>query len=363
MNPNTAFVCPLSWGLGHATRCIPVVRALQAEGFTVILGGSGRSGLLLQQRFPELKFIPTPFRDVKLYAGLPVWAGVLMQLPAFMREIRRERTFAQRVIKEQNLSVLISDNRYGMYAPGVRSILITHQLRVRHPKFLKPFEALSAWLLKRLTGKFSEVWVPDFSGADNLTGELSRPTDSRNKRIRFVGPLSRFSATDRADAVIPNKVVVVISGPEPSRQTFEDGVRTAALNAGRAITIIGGKPESETAHKAGPVTLYPHLNDESFAQEVTSAEYIVASGGYSTIMDLAALNCRATLIPFPGQTEQEYLAARLHGRGMFSSLTLKSLNFSEIDRWGLSNLKNHNQPNNQLLPGTELQDAIRTLRQ
>ena len=87
------------------------------------------------------------------------------------------------------------------------------------------------------------------------------------------------------------------------------------------------------------LTIVPHLNDEAFAKEVTSAEYVIASGGYSTIMDLVSLGCRATLIPFKGQTEQEYLAARLHGKGQFSTIKLSELNFETIEQWGLTNIK------------------------
>ena len=40
-------VAPLNWGLGHASRCVPLVRRFLAEGHEVILGGDGESLTLL----------------------------------------------------------------------------------------------------------------------------------------------------------------------------------------------------------------------------------------------------------------------------------------------------------------------------
>ena len=39
-NKKTILVAPLNWGLGHATRCIPIIRALEANGFIPLVGNS-----------------------------------------------------------------------------------------------------------------------------------------------------------------------------------------------------------------------------------------------------------------------------------------------------------------------------------
>ena len=49
-------VAPLDWGLGHATRCIPIIRALHNFGCEEILAGSGASLALLKQECPQIKF-------------------------------------------------------------------------------------------------------------------------------------------------------------------------------------------------------------------------------------------------------------------------------------------------------------------
>lgn len=357
MEPKTAFVCPLSWGLGHATRCIPVVMALQDAGVKVILGGNGRSGKLLQDRFPDLQFVEAPFGEVKLHRGIPAWASILTQAPALLLQIKRERAFAQRIIKEHKLDFIISDNRYGLRSSEVRSILITHQLRIMHPKPFKSLEGLTEWFIGRLTRCFSEIWVPDYGSEINLTGTLSHKKSGPQKRVRFIGPLSRFRQMKTDAVVLPKKIVVIISGPDPARQRFEEQIKDKAIKSKRAITIVGGMPERDTIDNVGLVTIYSHLNDEAFAREVASAEYVISSSGYSTIMDLVSLGGRATIIPFIGQTEQEYLAERLHNNGQFSTLRLKALNFDSIESWGLSNSRR-----DQLLtfPTTqhELENAI-----
>ena len=53
-------VAPLNWGLGHATRCIPIIRELEKNGFTPILASDGDALLLLQKEFPHLQFLKLP---------------------------------------------------------------------------------------------------------------------------------------------------------------------------------------------------------------------------------------------------------------------------------------------------------------
>ena len=45
--------------------------------------------------------------------------------------------------------------------------------------------------------------------------------------------------------------------------------------------------------------------------QAMKAEFIIGRSGYSTVMDIAALQKKSILIPTPGQTEQEYLADHL----------------------------------------------------
>ncbi|MBK7885034.1 MAG: hypothetical protein IPJ81_15565 [Chitinophagaceae bacterium] len=41
---------PLDWGLGHATRCIPLINELLTQHYEVIIAASGASAALLKKR-------------------------------------------------------------------------------------------------------------------------------------------------------------------------------------------------------------------------------------------------------------------------------------------------------------------------
>ena len=58
---------------------------------------------------------------------------------------------------------------------------------------------------------------------------------------------------------------------------------------------------------------------------IESSESIIARSGYTTIMELVSLNCNASLIPTPGQTEQEYLADYLSEKEWFYKISQEEI--------------------------------------
>ena len=50
-------IAPLDWGIGHATRCIPIIKELINNHFEVIIAADGRPLHLLVREFPKLKAI------------------------------------------------------------------------------------------------------------------------------------------------------------------------------------------------------------------------------------------------------------------------------------------------------------------
>ena len=71
-----------------------------------------------------------------------------------------------------------------------------------------------------------------------------------------------------------------------------------------------------------------------------NARIIISRAGYSTIMDLVKLQKSALLVPTPGQTEQEYLAAFLKERSFFYSVGQDELNLTE----DIQNVKDYVPP-------------------
>ena len=112
-------VAPLNWGLGHATRCIPIIRTLLAQGATPILASDGVALALLRREFPELSYLELPSYHIR-YAksgGFRLALKMLFLLPLILRAIVLEYFFIRNYCKNNSIQILISDNRFGLIAP------------------------------------------------------------------------------------------------------------------------------------------------------------------------------------------------------------------------------------------------------
>jgi uncharacterized protein (TIGR00661 family) len=299
-------VAPLDWGLGHASRCIPIIEELIKRNFEVVVAADRRPFKLLQEAFPNLEFAHLKGLEVRYPKHLPMSIYMVLKSPQFFSMLRNEQLMIKQLVENFKLDAIISDNRYGLHHADVPSILITHQLFIQAP-FLKP-------ILRKLIGKyikqFNRCWVPDFEGPINLSGELSHAKSALNN-IDFIGPLSRFSSSKAEKQTIKRELMVLLSGPEPSRSLFERKILDQLqLFKGEVLVVRGLIGDKEHTHKwqKGNILMLNHLNTEQMEQEILQSEIVLCRAGYSSIMDLISLNKRAILVPTPGQTEQEYLA-------------------------------------------------------
>ncbi len=314
-----ALVAPLDWGLGHATRCIPVVREFLARGWTVDLAVAGSPmAALYRGEFPGLLQVPVPEYSIRYPSRgfeMPFW--LLKNYRRIAAVIRRENAVAESLVRERGYDVLLSDNRFGFHSRKAFCIYMTHQLRILFPGSLSVFENVGvAWHRKRMRA-FDAVWVPDVPDFPGLSGRLSHGL--RGNGVKYVGPLSRFSAL--GEIVSPEKkrfrFLVLLSGPEPMRTQFERSVLSALEKIPGEHAVIRGLPgRSDFAEAAPNVTLYNHLDSADFAEAVLSAETVVSRPGYSTVMDMAVLGARCVFVPTPGQTEQVYLGKSLSSAGL-----------------------------------------------
>ena len=316
-------VAPLNWGLGHATRCVPIIRGLLAEGHEVVIAADGYPLSFLRQEFPHLEWVEFEGLKVEYSNGQSQVGAMLRQVPSFLRGIWREHKELKRIVEAYDIDVVVSDNRFGLWCKGVHSVYVTHQLMVKMPRGLEWME-WAVWLLHRwFIGHYDECWVPDVEGEDNLSGDLSHKYPIL-KNTKFIGPLSRFSAEGvewedvrvEAEALGLKErydVVAVISGPEPHRSNLE--LEIASIhNYDKTLLIIQGLPADDlrlAEHKDG-VDYIPHLPTGLLQWYMQEAKEIVCRSGYSSIMDLYTIGRKAHLIPTPGQTEQIYLA-EIHG--------------------------------------------------
>ena len=66
-------VAPLNWGIGHATRCIPIIENLIKNDFDVLIATSGRPLQLLQEEFPNIKSIEFKDYNINYSSYLPMF--------------------------------------------------------------------------------------------------------------------------------------------------------------------------------------------------------------------------------------------------------------------------------------------------
>jgi uncharacterized protein (TIGR00661 family) len=296
-------ISPLDWGLGHATRCIPVIQKLQAAGAEVVLGGSGRSLSLLRFEFPELEHILLEGYDIRypLKGGM-AW-NMLRSVPRILKGIKNEHKEVQQIVKDRKIDLIISDNRYGLYSPLVPSIFITHQVFIKAPFG----QGLLHLINNNYINRFTECWIPDREGKENLSGDLSH-SGALPSNAYFVGPLSRFQKPANPQEK-GYDIVFLFSGPEPQRTALEELILNQCASLDLKMLLLRGTPEEKEEGQKGNIRILPNIGYRELESILSDAGMVVSRSGYSTIMDMAVLGKKCIFIPTPGQTEQEYLAS------------------------------------------------------
>jgi predicted glycosyltransferase len=323
----TVLICPLDWGLGHASRVIPIVHNFVSSGYDVVLGGSGKSAVLLQNTFKDVPFILFPsFSPVYTFRGIFFFLNILFQLPAMMYATFREHYLLKKKIKPLGIEMVISDNRYGLYSDKTRNIIITHQISPVFPHFLRWAEYPVHKIIKYLITRFDECWIPDNSTDNNLSGMLSHRY-ALPGNARFIGLLSRFMMVKGGPGKKHYDVVIVLSGPQPELQRLTHRVIDQASQSKLKILVICGLQDSSYKPFGNPeLEIVPHLEITDFRNVIMNSSLIISTAGYTGIMDLAYLGKAAVLIPSHGQSEQEYLSNYLHARKMFLRVTGQNIN-------------------------------------
>lgn len=306
-------VAPLDWGLGHATRCIPVIRELQRQGCEVLLAGSGDSLQLLQREFPGLRAFSLPGYRPRYAQGRAMVKAMALQLPRFMRVISAEHAAIAHIVEQAHLTLVISDNRYGCWSRKIPSVIITHQSNILMPKRFGWLQPVVRRLSDRMINRFHTCWIPDVPGGESLAGDLTSfgRSDVKIKRA-YIGWLSRFE--HQKGAVKKWDVLAVFSGPEPQRTIFENIVVSQLENSGLSYRVVRGLPALTSQPSNSRIVNF--LPSGPLQEALAAADLIIARSGFSTVMDMQALGKKVVFVPTPGQTEQEHLAKRLMEKGI-----------------------------------------------
>lgn len=309
-NNKTILIAPLNWGLGHATRCIPIIKALQENNFIPIIASDGIALALLRKEFPYIQTLELPSYQIE-YAknGKNFKWKLLKNLPKMMEAIWEEKRLVKKWVKKYTIEGIISDNRLGVFSPKVPSVFITHQLNVMTGNTTW----ITSILHQKIIKKYTECWVPDIENAPNLTGKLGH-LKTNTLDLKYIGPLSRLHKKE-----VPQKydLMVILSGPEPQRGILEEILKREVLRFDGKVVFIKGIVEKEQKkEEIENITYYNFMNTRQIEQTFNESEIVLSRSGYTTIMDLAVLQKKAFFIPTPGQYEQEYLAKKLKNNNL-----------------------------------------------
>lgn len=328
-------ISPLDWGLGHATRCVPIITHLTAKGCNVFIAADGNIKTLLKNEFPNATYLSLNGYNIeysKQKKWLPLKIGA--QIPHIIYCIFKEHQWLKKVIKKHSISAVISDNRFGLFTRKVPCVYITHQL------FIKTGHSFTELLVSKIhqyfINKFTECWVPDYEGNENIAGQLSHPEKLQNN-VKFIDCLSRFHFIENVK--IKYDLLILLSGPEPQRTILEKVLLIQLKEYKGKVLLVRGLPRSDVKHTdvnllnadtSGTLEIKNHLSAIDLNIALQEAEIIISRSGYTSIMDLLKLNKKAILIPTPGQTEQEYLAKHLMERKMFYSVSSEKFVLAEV---------------------------------
>lgn len=317
----------LNWGLGHATRCIPLIKELQLNGFEPLIASDGQALELLKKEFPHLNHFKLPSYNIQYTRkGSFLKWKMIMDSPRILKAIREEKKITRKIVKNYNIQGIISDNRFGIRSKKLKTnVFITHQLNVLSGNT----SYLSSYLHQQYISKFDQCWVPDVAGENNLSGILGH-LKKKPENVKYIGPLSRLKKRNTPQFY---DFLVLLSGPEPQRSILES-ILLKEFETSKATTLfIRGVISEENLNFENPnINIKNYLYGMALQEAINCSKYIISRSGYTSLMDFSKLEKKAFFIPTPGQKEQEYLAERLQKLGIAPYCKQDEFNLGQLRR-------------------------------
>ncbi len=326
-------ISPLGWGLGHAARIANVARFLMLRNHVVLMCGHAAEAFL-RQEVPGAEIVVVDDWKIRYPKGRISLLSIMGWVPVMMRNTFHEHLFAKRIIRDHNIDLILSDNRYGLCYRGLECMIVTHQVYPKAPRGWGWAEGLSGFFFKSFLSLFNKVLIPDFRAGESLSGMLAADRRLDPEKFVRVGILSRYSGYAGISTMDsrPRRydVLLLISGQEHQRTVFENMLIRALLGSGKRVLLARGVGEQHQPPIHADTLEYRNmLGGNALAEAMLESAVVVCRAGYSTLCDVVALGRRAVIVPTPGQTEQEYLARRLDGRLGFRSLYQDDPDFAD----------------------------------
>ncbi|MCQ2976283.1 MAG: hypothetical protein MJ211_15895 [Bacteroidales bacterium] len=305
-------VSPLDWGLGHASRMVPIINYLSKNNKVLVVCGPNAMRFLMSEiqnvEIIKIDDIPIVYPKNKISIFT-----ILKWIPIVFFNSIREHFFVKKIIKQRKIDAVFSDNRYGLLFKNIECYIFTHQIFPKLPKGFKLLENIVSFISYHYLSLFKKCFIPDYEKGYSLSGTLaSDKINNPNKFVR-IGILSRFSSYNNSIFIKKYDYLVLISGQEKLRTEFENQLLAKFKTSNKKILFVRGIPlESPKIENFNNIEFINMLTGNELAKAILSSKIVVCRSGYSTILDLVSLRAQAILIPTPGQTEQEYLAKRLN---------------------------------------------------
>lgn len=326
-NISTVLIAPLDWGLGHTTRCIPIIKTLKKLNYDVVVAVNPKQKILLENEFSDLNYENLSGYNITYANNKFIFIlKIIAQIPKILWCIYQEKKWLKQYLKKKKINIVISDNRYGFYNKEVTSIFITHQLTIKAGNSI--LEGILQKINYSFINKFNACWVPDFADEKNIAGLLSHPKKLPKIPVNYIGILSRLKNEKTTHQHYD--LCILLSGPEPQRTLLEQ-LLLSQLNyiENKKILFIRGLPANEKTIEHKNCAIKNYLPANLLQNAILQSNIVLARSGYTTIMELVALNKKMILIPTPMQTEQEYLAQYLAKKEYCISYAQKQINLSE----------------------------------
>jgi hypothetical protein len=305
---NVVLYSALDWGLGHCTRGVPLIKALQKAGKKVVIACNPQQQSFFETALEDVSYQMLEGYKIQYFRSIPAWMSIVLQFNKIKTAMKADAAAALKWSTYYQANIIISDNRFTFHVKGKRNIYLTHQVNIRAPLLPRLFRGLLSWWHAKYINKFDLLWIVDDEKI-NLAGELSKPNRFLKIPYKYTGLLSRLKTITTTGP--PIDLLCLVSGPEPRRSIFEKRLLAMPYHGKRKVMVQGltkGGAQPLTPEKNS----YAHLTDHEMSKALQCSKLIICRSGYSTLMDLAIVGGTVLLVPTPGQTEQIYLAKWLH---------------------------------------------------
>jgi hypothetical protein len=307
---------------------IPLAAELLTLNHNVIFASGKVHISLIRKELPGCRYIDFPGFNPGYSRYLPQYISIFLKIPLLAYHIVLEHARLKKIIREHEIDIVISDNRFGLWNRSVKTVYVTHMPLIPFPKKMKFLEDAGVFVHRQIIRKYDHCFIPDLPGPINISGRLSHGI-RLPRNVRYIGILSRFSLTKHSpsdNSAVPYNTVI-LSGPEPQKEILKQKLISLFKDREPLTVMLEGKPgDPEEINRTGNIILFNHLPSDIMRDIISGSGAIISRSGYTTVMDLLSLNRSALLIPTPGQTEQEYLAEYLSEQGLFSTISQSSLN-------------------------------------